>query len=265
MNIKELVYFHAFPLVNRILRIFSLKLVTARTPNRNFEEFFLHLRKVNYFVKTVIDVGVGKGTESLYRGTVGANYILVEPVPDSLGIVAKIAKRLNANFFNVAAGHKDGAIEFHLHEDITGSSIYKQIESEERLNGKLIEVPMRRLDSLLQEDLESPCLLKIDTQGAELNVMRGAEGILHMIDMIICEVSFHQFRHDTPEIGEVVSEMAKHGYVPYEILEGHYRSIDNALAQVDIVFVKNESPLRKQKSFFSDMQVAKYLESGAVN
>ncbi len=265
MNIKNFIYFHVFPLINRVLRPISLKIATTRTPNRNFEEFFLHLKKNNYQIKTVIDVGVGQGTHSLYRGTTGAEYILVEPVPDSKKVVAKIADQLKAKFFNVAAGDVDGMIEFNFHDDVTGSSIYRQTESDERLNGKLISVPMRRLDTLLADGVKSPCLLKIDTQGAEINVLKGATNILPMIDMIICEVSFHQFRHGTPEAGEVVAEMAKCGYVLYEILEGHYRPLDNALAQVDMVFVRETSPLRSQKSFFTEAQVDSYIKTGATH
>ncbi len=265
MNIKAFVYFKLLPAINRILRFFSLKLVTSRTPNRNFEEFFRHLRSVNYQIKTVIDVGVGNGTESLYAGVGAAQYYLVEPVPDAKKVVQKIADRLNAKFFNVAASDVDGEIEFYLHGDVTGSSTLKQIEQDGRINGQLIRVPCRRLDSIITESIQSPCLLKIDTQGAELSVLEGAYGILEHIDAIVCEVSFHQFRHDAPEVADVILRFKEYGYVPYEILEGHYRSIDNALAQVDIVFVKDDSPLRKYKSFFSDKQVAKYIDSGSLH
>lgn len=261
MSFKELVYFKVFPFLNAILGLASLKLVTTRTPNRNFDEFFKHLHNVGYSIGTVIDVGVGKGTESLYRGTSGADYILVEPVPDEISKVSMIAKNLNATYFNVAAGDEDGEIEFNLHNDVTGSSIYKQIENVEGFDGKSIMVPMCRLDSILKNKLRGHCILKIDTQGAEINVIRGCEGIIQMIDMIICEVSFHQFRHNSPEIAEVVYALETMGYVPYEILEGHYRSLDNALAQVDVVFVKKGSILRKQKAFFTAAQAEKYIKT----
>lgn len=264
MNVKTYIYFKIIPAINRVLRIFSLKLVTSRTPNRNFEEFFRHLRNLNYQIKTVIDVGVGNGTESLYKGVGSAQYYLVEPVPDTKGVVQKIANKLNAKFFNVAASDTDGEIEFYLHADVTGSSALKQIEQDDRINGNLIRVPAKRLDSIITDTLPHPCLLKIDTQGSELGVLKGAEGVLEQIDLIVCEVSFHQFRHGAPEIADIIIRLKEYGYVPYEILEGHYRSVDNALAQVDIVFVKIDSSLRKVKSFFSDLQAAKYVETGSL-
>lgn len=264
MGLKSFIYFHVFPVINALLRPLSLKLSTVRTPNRNFIEFFRHLDKLNYRFKTVIDVGVGNGSETLYQGTSGARYYLVEAVPDTQGRVKAIAERLGAMFYNVAAGKQSGQIEFYHHADVTGSSLLKQLESDERINGALISVPMERLDVLLPPDIAVPCLLKVDTQGAEIDVLEGARNLLHRVDMIILEVSFHQFRVGAPEMADVVGYMKSIGYVPYEVLEGHYRSLDNALAQVDIAFVKHDSVLRKDGVFFSEEQVQQYLESGKL-
>jgi FkbM family methyltransferase len=264
MSFKEFVYFKIFPIINSLLRPLSLKLVTARTPNRNFEEFFRHLASLDYRFKTVVDVGVGNGTESLYRGTTGANYFLVEAVPDNTEILHAIAKRLNAQLFNVAAGKHSGTLDFYRHADTTGSSSLKQLEDNDEINGQLISVTVERLDKLLPHDIAQPCLLKIDTQGAELDVLEGIQGLLSRIDMIILEVSFHEFRQGAPEVATVIGYMDNIGFVPYEILEGHYRSLDNALAQVDIVFVPKNSVLRKEKTFFSAQQIRKYLGEGKV-
>ena len=87
---------------------------------------------------------------------------------------------------------------------------------------------------------------------------------MERIDLIVCEVSFHQFRHEAPEVADVIVFLKNYGYVPYEILEGHYRSVDNALAQVDIVFIKTDSPLRTVKTFFSNAQSAEYILSGTL-
>ena len=120
-SIKNIIYTRVMPAINRLLKRVSLKLVTARTPNRNFTEFFEHLGKLSFRAGTVIDVGVGNGTQSLYASNPKAAFYLIEPVPDSRGTVAAIAARLDAKFFNVAAGATHGDIEFNMHADVTGS------------------------------------------------------------------------------------------------------------------------------------------------
>jgi FkbM family methyltransferase len=52
----------------------------------------------------------------------------------------------------------------------------------------LIEVPASRLDDLVRvEDLPRPVVAKLDTQGAEIQILRGAERSLPHIDSLICE------------------------------------------------------------------------------
>lgn len=263
-GMKNFVYFKVMPALNRL--IFSplrLKLVTARTPNRNFTEFFAHLRSLSFVPETVVDVGVGNGTPSLYNSNPHADLYLIEAVPDTKGTVQKIALQLKANFFNVAAGASSGEIEFFVHDDTTGSSMYRQLEGA-TLDGTVVKIPVRPLDDLLPERINRPCVLKVDTQGAELEVLKGASRLLKDVDIAILEVSMHQFREGSPEIGDVIAAMAERGFVIYEILEGHYRSLDNALAQVDVVFVPENSVLRSHKEFFSQEQAKAYASRGTL-
>lgn len=242
-----------------ILNLVSLKLTTVRTPNRDFREFFDHLKRNDIEPRTVIDIGVGNGTPTLYAGTPKAHFILIEPIPDVNGTLKKLKDRLGAELFNVAAGSKDGMITFNFHKDRTGSSSYDQVEGENALDATKIEVPVMQLDTLLADrTLARPSVLKIDTQGAELDVLRGATSILEQIDIIIVEASFHEFRKGIPEIAEVIAAFNRVGFVPYEILEGHYRYVDGALAQVDVVFVPNKSVLREFSGFFSADQLVAY-------
>ncbi|MDQ8027716.1 MAG: FkbM family methyltransferase [Brevundimonas sp.] len=260
MRFKEYVRTRILPLINGVLGVASLKLVPASTPNRDFDGFVAHLGKLGHTFRTVIDVGVAHGTPGLYNSTKGAQLYLVEPVPACAPILAEYARTLGAKTFNVAAGAEDGVLRFNVHSDISGSSAFDQWEGA-RLDGETVEVPMRRLDSIIEQPIARPCLLKVDTQGAELMVLEGASGILDQIDVIIVECSFHQFRHGAPEFNEIVIRMNELGFACYETLEGHYRALDNALAQVDLVFVPFDSPLRRDKGYFSQQQIDSYLKA----
>lgn len=259
MRFKEFVRTRILPGVNAVLRRASLKLVPASTPNRDFEEFVAHLGRLGTRFRTVIDVGVAYGTPGLYRSTEGAQLYLVEPVPACAPILAEYERTLGARTFNVAAGAIDGVTRFNVHSDISGSSAFDQWEGR-RLDGETVEVPVRRLDSIIEQPIARPALLKVDTQGGELLVLEGAAGILDQIDVVILEVSFHEFRHGAPEFNDIVIRMNELGFACYETLEGHYRALDNALAQVDLVFVPRDSPLRQNKGYFSEAQIDRHLK-----
>lgn len=258
VSLKQRVKEAIFPVINKLINPLSLSLRGKGDPNRTFYEFIDHLDRLNMKPRTVIDVGVAFGTPNLYRATIGAQLYLVEPVPACAPILEKFKSQLGAYIFNVAAGSEDGEIEFNVHRDVSGSSALKQVEGKE-LDGTTYKVPVRRLDSIIPSDIKGPVLLKIDTQGYEIEVIRGATETLKRVDVAILECSFNQYRIGAPEIGEVIVGMAECGFLPYETLEGHYRPLDNALGQIDVAFVKKDSPLRENPSAFSEAQLRKYL------
>lgn len=259
MSFKEFIRSRVLPKVNAALSPLSLRLVPASTPNRDFSDFLRHLRTLGMQPRTLIDVGVAQGTPGLYAELQGGTLFLVEPVPSCKPVLDGLARRFGALAFNVAAGAEDGTITLNVHDTPSGSSVYSQLEGEQ-MDGRPVEVPVRRLDTLLPIQLARPAMLKVDTQGHEIDVMRGAAGLLSQLDVVILECSLHQFRKGAPELAEVVRFMEGIGFRPYETLEGHFRALDRAMAQVDIAFVPDSSPLRQNAAYFSPDQVAAYLK-----
>lgn len=258
MSLKHQAARLLLPAINKIAGLVSLKVVPKTTPNRDFPAFFAHLRRLGVEFASVIDVGIAFGSPTIYASTPKARFYLVEPVPSCKPLLDELARQLDAQTFNVAAGSADGAMDFYVHPDVSGSSAYRQHEGE-FFDGQRVSVPVRRLDSIIPTPLARPSLLKIDTQGAELEVLTGATGLLDQIDVVIIEVSFHEFRQGAPEFHDIVIRMAELGYRGYEILEGHYRAADGALAQVDLAFVRSDSTLRAEKAFFTAAQAKRYL------
>lgn len=260
---KQKIVHWLFPVINRLLSPLKVKLVTRGSPNRDFCDFITHLKKLDFNIQTVIDVGIAFGTPAFYKSLPDAKFYLIEPVPQCLPILQKLEQRIGATYFNVAAGAEDAEIDFFLHPDISGSSTLRQMEGE-AFDGKRISVPLRKLDSIIPKTIARPSLLKIDTQGNELEVLKGAKELLNEVDVVIVETSFHEFRKNAPEIHEIIAGLVNLGFRCYEVLEGHYRRLDNALAQVDIAFVKHDSPLRAAKTFFSETQLTQYLQKKAL-
>ena len=134
----------------------------------------------------------------------------------------------------------------HVHKDWVGSSIYRETEGK-HVDGKDRTVPLKTLDTLCHEcELSGPYLIKVDVQGAELDVMAGAKQVLGQTEMVILETSLFQFFVDGPQFHDTVSVMREYGFVVYDIFGLQYRLLDGALSQVDLLFVREEGIFRQQ-------------------
>jgi FkbM family methyltransferase len=246
-----------YQLVNRALHPLGLRLQKSSSPTRTFGDFFDHLRALDVEFKTVVDVGVARGTPAIYEAFPRARYFLVEPVAEFREGIERLKKTLDAEYIAAAAGARDGEIEFNVHNDLSGSSAFAQAEGQ-AADGIKRRVRAVRLDSVLPKNLPRPCLLKIDTQGAELDVMEGLGDRVLEMDVVIVETSLMRFRKEAPELAEVVQRFDQLGFVAYDLLEGHVRFLDNALAQVDFAFVPKTSSLRRDTRFFTEEQLTRY-------
>ncbi|HKX35989.1 MAG TPA: FkbM family methyltransferase, partial [Rhizorhapis sp.] len=76
--------------------------------------------------------------------------------------------------------------------------------------GKL-GVPVRPLRTMLPQ-IQAPALLKIDVQGAELEVLKGCGDMLAAFDHIYVELSFRELYLGQPLASEVICWLAERGF-----------------------------------------------------
>ena len=162
----------------------------------------------------VIDVGVADGTPDLYARFPNAYLDLFEPHPTyQKHLDETILRQRPGRLHKCGLGSKDGTATLFL-KGRTGSTL-----AADRGRGQ-IEVPVRRLDSVLKpDDLRHPCLLKIDTEGYELEVLRGAAGIMEHIDCVVSEVHFTTPQMYRPR--ELFAYLEELGFEMSEMLDFH--------------------------------------------
>lgn len=140
---------------------------------------------------TVVDVGANIGAFSVWAASrMGASgrLLAIEPNPVSFRELRRSVEELavDATAFAVACGDVEGEVTLHFQPGYTVSSSLTSFAAAT----ESATVPMRRLDALLRETgITHVDLLKIDVEGAEELVLRGAGEALSRIDRVVLETT----------------------------------------------------------------------------
>jgi FkbM family methyltransferase len=116
----------------------------------------------------------------------------------------------------------------------TGNSIYRELThfySDDQL--QIIKQKGIKLDDLFEPDSEFD-LIKIDTQGSELDIISGGVNLCKKAKGILLEVSLTQYNQGAPLYDEVVTFMKEFGFRPEAILD---ESRNHGSHQQDILFI----------------------------
>jgi FkbM family methyltransferase len=217
-------------------------------PILSWRHSFKVLERYRFSPATVFDIGVGFGTYELYRAYPRAFYYLVDPTPESVPHMHRIARHLKAEILNLALGDRDGEVMIEIRSDIQGSTLFEECGPRGVLRQQ--SVPLRRFDTAIGS-FARPALCKIDVQGAEMMVLAGMGERVTEIDAFIIETSTIATVKGGPEIHELIPFMKERGFVPFDLIGMKRRPLDGAAAQVDIVFVPEHSYLRSDRRWAS--------------
>ena len=228
--------------------------VHKTSTRRTMAQVLAHLSGLGFQPKTLIDVGVATGTFPLYEAFPQARPFLIEPLKEFEEDLRKICTRYQGQYVLTGVGKTEGRRRMNVHADLSASSLYQEADGK-KVDGVAREIPMTTVDRLAaQHHLPGPYLLKIDVQGAELDVLAGAHHILEQTELILLEISFFQFYEQGPQFYEVITTMKNRGFVAYDFFGGHNRPYDGALAQIDVAFVKEFGLFRSNHFYATDKQ-----------
>ena len=207
---------------------------------------FKRLKKLGYQPKLALDIGA-------YDGAWAASFLTIFPEAKILMLEGQESKKdilkqksdINKQLhFQIALlGSAEQEVELNIYE--TASSVLK----ENNETGATIEIrTLITLDQLTKNTpFAQPDFIKIDTQGYELEILKGAEKTMQHAQFILLEVSLIDIYKSCPLVAEVMAFMQTKGFVLYDICSLIQRPYDKALYQSDFLFVKENSPFRSIK------------------
>jgi FkbM family methyltransferase len=199
-------------------------------------------------VDLVLDVGanVGQFASSLRRRGYRGEIASFEPVPELCARLRKFAASDSRwRVFEIALGEYDGDGQLSVAQDSELSSLLAPTKGNLQREPKVAEmrsqrVLIRRLDSIYPELGAQRPFLKIDVQGTEDRVLKGASESISKLVGVQLEIALYEFYQGQLLIDEALTLMRDLGFVPALIDPiGYYDAADPCrLMETDWVFVR---------------------------
>lgn len=192
-----------------------------------------------YNITSVFDIGANKGTwtAGFAPKMRGAEFFLFEANPKHHRPTSLAPKH---KWFNSALSSPDiKEVEFFTSGGAkrgTGDSYYKE-QTHVYDGGESIKLKTTTLDEMVKENsLPYPQLMKMDTQGSELDILKGAEKTIKHVDIIVVETPILPYNSGAPTFDDYINTLSDNGFVPVGV-EGIIFA-NSLLVQIDLVFLK---------------------------
>lgn len=203
--------------------------------------FYDILKTFNYEPKHIVDVGANHGTwtRQALKYFPNAQYTLIEPqewLKESIKDVLESNPKVQ--FHGVGAGAEEGSFLFTL-ADRDDSSSFKFTADEAVANGfKQIEIPVVSLNHfLLDNNLPIPDIIKIDAEGLDIEVLKGASDFFGKTEIFMVEAAVVLKNFDNSFLN-LINFMDEKGYRLYEITDLNRPFKPRVLWLAELVFVK---------------------------
>ncbi len=202
------------------------------------------LSSIGFAPRAIYDIGAHNGTwTQLARRTFPKSaYVLFEANPNLEPVLKSTGERY---FITALSDTDDTPKTFHLPPNpavsTTGGSFYRG-ERTSASSANDIQIQTSRLDTLQRtKQLIPPELMKLDVEGAELEILRGAGALMKGCSALILELSF--VRQDgAPKVHEIMKSIHDMGFVLVDLCKIRRTRLGN-VCQVDGLFV-NQALLR---------------------
>ena len=199
-----------------------------------------NLKKINFNPSTVLDIGAYEGywTLDLLEVFPSAKVLMVEAQKNKSPFLEKIKLQYpNTDYAISLLSSRDGDQKYFL-EDETAS----HISAFPVTDNPGVILKTQTVDSLLKEKhFALPDFIKLDVQGHEMEVLKGAEAAMVHAEVCLLEISLFDFGDGTPLLLEMLNFMDANDFTAYDISQFMRRPLDKLLFQIDMFFVKKDS------------------------
>ena len=235
--------------ISKFIRIFGYEVRKHSSMSSSVKEPFYHFRKLLDKPHPVIfDIGAYVGdTIKQFKSSFPESYIhAFEPFDESFAILKNQYQKIEKLYLNnIALGDSPlSNAKMYITQNKGSSSLLQPIkdanqfwEGNPLLTEKEVKVDVTSIDSYCQKkNIKSIDILKIDVQGNEINVLKGAKHMLkeRRIKLIFTEISIAHNYKEQSEIGEVIKLLRGNKYKIFNFFKMKHK--EGRLIECDVLF-----------------------------
>ena len=191
----------------------------------------------------ILDIGAHTGQFHSWSKRVwpDVGVFMIEANPLHESHLDKLAMMNGDNYLIAALGDEEREVTFYTRSDkphTEGNSYYKeanywdipQLVQEET-------VTLKKLDDIFDEEKVFD-LVKMDTQGSELDILKGGKKLITKATAVILEVAYIEYNLGAPTSDEVIKHMNNIGFEEIMSIGEHYEGEE--ISQKDLLFLNKE-------------------------
>jgi FkbM family methyltransferase len=191
----------------------------------------------------ILDIGAHTGQFRSWSKRVwpDVGVFMIEANPLHESVLDRLAMMNGDSYLIAALGDEEREVTFYTRSDkpqTEGNSYYKEHNYWDipQLVQKT-KVNLQKLDNIFEDDAVFE-LIKIDTQGSELDIMRGGKELASKASAIVLEVAYIEYNEGAPNVKEITDYMNDVGFVEKLSIGEHYEG--DKVIQKDLLFLNKE-------------------------
>lgn len=215
-------------------------------PNLRYLGIYRQFAQAGFHPEVIYDIGAStsRWSSRMIEVFPNATYHLFEPLAEMVsiyqeGMQSAQIKYPRFHMHPIALGETSGTTKIAMTLDPKGSTVLPVGSEPSEFFPEIATVPLHSLDELLAAGIIPPAqLLKLDVQGSEDRILRGAQQVLSTAQVLQVECWFYPcYGPETAMMADIIKILQDSGFIAIECSDPWYGE-NHQLCAMDLYFAQ---------------------------